>query len=152
MRAGGRVVAVGMRCISGCGRGVRIGGALRRFLVLFCKKRGYGWGDREDRNDFMTAFKRAWAGWLRPVVVIGGMYGGVFTPTEASAVAVVYALIVGGLVYRELPMAELFPIFRESVISTAAVMLIIAAAAPFSFLISRSGLPGEGSAWVTAQC
>jgi len=73
----------------------------------------------------------------------------VFTPTEASAVAVVYALIVGGLVYRELPMAELFPIFRESVISTAAVMLIIAAAALFSFLISRSGLPGEVAAWVT---
>ncbi|WP_273204548.1 TRAP transporter large permease [Marinobacter subterrani] len=141
--------SIGKLFIAGIGPGLLIGGALLLFLFLFCKKRGYGLQDREDRHDFMTAFKRAWAALLMPVVVIGGIYGGVFTPTEASAVAVVYALIVGGLVYRELPMAELFPIFRESVISTAAVMLIIAAAALFSFLISRSGLPGEVAAWVT---
>ncbi|MEE3215008.1 MAG: TRAP transporter large permease subunit, partial [Pseudomonadota bacterium] len=59
------------------------------------------------------------------------------------------ALIVGGLVYRELPLRELLPILRQSVISTATVMLIISAAALFSFLISRSGLPGEVAAWVT---
>lgn len=141
--------SIGKLFIAGIGPGLLIGGALLLFLFLFCKKRGYGLRDREDRHDFMTAFKRAWAALLMPVVVIGGIYGGVFTPTEASAVAVVYALIVGGLVYRELPLAELFPIFRESVISTAAVMLIIAAAALFSFLISRSGLPGEVAAWVT---
>ncbi|HET8802846.1 MAG TPA: TRAP transporter large permease [Marinobacter sp.] len=141
--------SIGKLFIAGIGPGLLIGGALLLFLFLFCKKRGYGLRDREDRHDFPTAFKRAWAALLMPVVVIGGIYGGVFTPTEASAVAVVYALIVGGLVYRELPLSELFPIFRESVISTAAVMLIIAAAALFSFLISRSGLPGEVAAWVT---
>ncbi len=141
--------SIGKLFIAGIGPGLLIGGALLLFLFLFCKKRGYGLRDREDRHDFTTAFKRAWAALLMPVVVIGGIYGGVFTPTEASAVAVIYALIVGGLVYRELPLAELFPIFRESVISTAAVMLIIAAAALFSFLISRSGLPGEVAAWVT---
>ena len=141
--------SIGKLFIAGIGPGLLIGGALLLFLFLFCKKHGYGLRDREDRHDFPTAFKRAWAALLMPVVVIGGIYGGVFTPTEASAVAVVYALIVGGLVYRELPLSELFPIFRESVISTAAVMLIIAAAALFSFLISRSGLPGEVAAWVT---
>ncbi|UYG09248.1 TRAP transporter large permease [Halomonas sp. M4R1S46] len=141
--------SIGKLFIAGIGPGLLIGGALLLFLYLFCKIRGYGLRDREDRHDFPTAFKRAWAALLMPVVVIGGIYGGVFTPTEASAVAVVYALIVGGLIYRELPLAELFPIFKESVISTAAVMLIIAAAALFSFLISRSGLPGEVAAWVT---
>ncbi|MDN3556194.1 TRAP transporter large permease [Halomonas maura] len=141
--------SIGKLFIAGIGPGLLIGGALLLFLYLFCKIRGYGLRDREDRHDFPTAFKRAWAALLMPVVVIGGIYGGVFTPTEASAVAVVYALIVGGLIYRELPLAELFPIFKESVISTAAVMLIIAAAALFSFLISRSGLPGEVASWVT---
>jgi C4-dicarboxylate transporter DctM subunit len=141
--------SIGKLFIAGIGPGLLIGGALLLFLFLFCKKRGYGLRDKEDRHDFPTAFKRAWAALLMPVVVIGGIYGGVFTPTEASAVAVVYALIVGGLLYRELPKSELFPIFRESAISTAAVMLIIAAAALFSFLISRSGLPGEVAAWVT---
>ncbi|MDR9439532.1 MAG: TRAP transporter large permease [Halomonas sp.] len=140
--------SIGKLFIAGIGPGLLIGGSLLLFLYLFCKIRGYGLRDREDRHDFPTAFKRAWLAMLMPVVVIGGIYGGVFTPTEASAVAVVYALIVGGLIYRELSLAELLPIFKQSVISTAAVMLIIAAAALFSFLISRSGLPGEVAGWV----
>ncbi|MDR5901593.1 TRAP transporter large permease [Halomonas icarae] len=141
--------SIGKLFIAGIGPGLLIGGALLLFLYLFCKVRGYGLKDREDREAFPTAFKRAWAAMLMPVVVIGGIYGGVFTPTEASAVAVVYALIVGGLIYRELSWAELVPILKESVISTAAVMLIISAAALFSFLISRSGLPMQVAGWVT---
>lgn len=141
--------SIGKLFIAGIGPGLLIGGALLLFLYVFCKLRGYGLRDREDRHDLPTAFKRAWAAMLMPVVVIGGIYGGVFTPTEASAVAVVYAVIVGGLVYRELNLDELVPILKQSVISTAAVMLIIAAAALFSFLISRSGLPADVASWVT---
>jgi tripartite ATP-independent transporter DctM subunit len=141
--------SIGRLFIAGIGPGVLIGSALLLFLYLFCKLRGYGLQDREDRSIFTVAFKRAWAAILMPVVVIGGIYGGIFTPTEASAVAVFYALAVGGLLYRELSLADLWPILCQSVISTAAVMLIIAAAALFSFLISRSGLPGEIAAWVT---
>ena len=142
--------SIGQLFIAGIGPGLLIGCALLVFLYVFCKLRGYGLQDREDRSDFLVAFRRAWAAMLMPVVVIGGIYGGVFTPTEAAAVAVFYALIVGGLVYRELTLADLGPILRQSVLSTAAVMLIIAAAALFSFLISHSGLPREVAGWVTA--
>ncbi|MFO8045482.1 MAG: TRAP transporter large permease [Halomonas sp.] len=142
--------SIGQLFIAGIGPGLLIGGALLVFLYVFCKLRGYGLQDREDRSEFLVAFRRAWAAMLMPVVVIGGIYGGVFTPTEAAAVAVFYALIVGGLVYRELTLVDLLPILRQSVISTASVMLIIAAAALFSFLISRSGLPREVAGWVTA--
>lgn len=141
--------SIGKLFIAGIGPGFLIGGALLLFLYLFCKVRGYGLRDHEDRHDFPVALKRAWIAMLMPVVVIGGIYGGVFTPTEASAVAVIYAVIVGGFIYRELSLAEVWPILRHSVISTAAVMLIIAAAALFSFLISRSGLPTEVAGWVT---
>ena len=141
--------SIGRLFIAGIGPGLLIGGSLLLFLYLFCKVRGYGLRDREERHDFTTAFLRAWAAMLMPVVVIGGIYGGVFTPTEASAVAVVYALIVGGLVYRELGFDDLWPIFKQSVISTTTIMLIIAAATLFSFLISRSGLPSDVAAWVT---
>jgi len=141
--------SIGRLFIAGIGPGLLIGGSLLLFLYLFCKVRGYGLRDREERHDFTTAFRRAWAAMLMPVVVIGGIYGGVFTPTEASAVAVVYALIVGGLVYRELGFDDLWPIFKQSVISTTTIMLIIAAATLFSFLISRSGLPSDVAAWVT---
>ncbi|WP_417328898.1 TRAP transporter large permease [Halomonas cupida] len=141
--------SIGRLFIAGIGPGLLIGTALLVFLYVFCRLRGYGLRDREDRTSFPRAVRRAWAALLMPVVVIGGIYGGVFTPTEASAVAVFYALIVGGLVYRELTWQELLPILRKSVISTTTVMLIISAAALFSFLISRSGLPGEVAAWVT---
>ncbi|GHC16627.1 TRAP transporter large permease [Aidingimonas halophila] len=141
--------SIGRLFIAGIGPGLLVGGALLTFLYLFCKLRGYGLRDREDRTGFVSAFKRAWVAMLMPVIVIGGIYGGVFTPTEASAVAVVYALVVGGLIYRELTLQDLWPILRQSVISTATVMLIISAAALFSFLISRSGLPSQIAAWVT---
>ncbi|QJQ96749.1 MULTISPECIES: TRAP transporter large permease [Halomonadaceae] len=141
--------SIGQLFIAGIGPGLLIGCALLVFLYVFCKLRGYGLRDREDRSDFVTAFQRAWAAMLMPVVVIGGIYGGIFTPTEASAVAVFYALIVGGLFYRELKPRDLGPILRQSIISTAAVMLIIAAASLFSFLISRTGLPGQVASWVT---
>ncbi|GHA94226.1 TRAP transporter large permease [Modicisalibacter luteus] len=141
--------SIGRLFIAGIGPGLLIGGSLLLFLYLFCKVRGYGLRDREERQAFPVAFRRAWAAMLMPVVVIGGIYGGVFTPTEASAVAVVYALIVGGLVYRELGFDDLWPIFKQSVISTTTIMLIIAAATLFSFLISRSGLPSDVAAWVT---
>ncbi|OEY67494.1 TRAP transporter large permease [Marinobacter sp. X15-166B] len=141
--------SIGKLFIAGIGPGLLIGSALLLYLYLFCKLRGYGLRDHEDRQSFPIALQRAWIAMLMPVVVIGGIYGGIFTPTEASAVAVVYAVIVGGFIYRELSLAELWPILRHSVISTAAVMLIIAAAALFSFLISRSGLPTQVAAWVT---
>ncbi|MDN7131297.1 TRAP transporter large permease [Halomonas sp. MC140] len=141
--------SIGQLFIAGIGPGILIGSALLLFLYVFCKLRGFGLEDSKGRTNFVTAFQRAWAAMLMPIVVIGGIYGGVFTPTEASAVAVFYALVVGAC-YRELKVAELMPVLRQSVISTAAVMLIIAAAALFSFLISRSGLPVHVAAWVTA--
>ena len=141
--------SIGQLFLAGVGPGLLIGMALILFLYLFCKVRGYGLEDHKDSTSFVVSFKRAWAALLMPVVVIGGIYGGVFTPTEASAVAVFYALLVGGFYYRELKAADLWPILRQSVISTAAVMLIIAAASLFSFLISRTGLPGHIAGWVT---
>jgi tripartite ATP-independent transporter DctM subunit len=141
--------SIGQLFLAGVGPGLLIGTALILFLYLFCKVRGFGLEDHKDSTSFVISFKRAWAALLMPVVVIGGIYGGVFTPTEASAVAVFYALLVGGLYYRELKVADLWPILRQSVISTAAVMLIIAAASLFSFLISRTGLPGHIAGWVT---
>ncbi len=141
--------SIGQLFLAGIGPGILIGFALILFLYLFCKVRGYGLDDHKDSTSFMISFKRAWAALLMPVVVIGGIYGGVFTPTEASAVAVFYALIVGGFYYRELQLADMWPILRQSVISTAAVMLIIAAASLFSFLLSRTGLPSQIAGWVT---
>jgi tripartite ATP-independent transporter DctM subunit len=83
-----------------------------------------------------------------PVIILGGIYGGVFTPTEASVVAVFYALLVGLVIHRELTLKDLIPVLRKSVISSAVIMFIIANAGLFAFLITRAGIPDAIGLWL----
>ena len=85
---------------------------------------------------------------LMPVIILGGIYGGIFTPTEASAVAVFYALLVGMGVYREIGLRELHAILKKSVVSSAVIMFIIANAGLFAFLITRAGVPDAIGMWL----
>jgi C4-dicarboxylate transporter, DctM subunit len=78
---------------------------------------------------------------LMPVIILGGIYGGIFTPTEASAVAVFYALAVGCFVYGDIRFKDVYAILRKSVISSAVIMFIIANAGLFAYLITRAGVP-----------
>jgi len=133
--------SIGQLFIAGIGPGLLVGLSLIIFLAIWCRLRGYGLRDGEDRMALWPAFKRAGIALLMPVVVIGGIYGGVFTPTEASAVAVFYALAVGLLFYRELKLRDLPQILRQTMISTSVIMFIIAAAALFSFILTRAGIP-----------
>jgi tripartite ATP-independent transporter DctM subunit len=92
------------------------------------------------------------AGWalMMPVIILGGIYGGIFTPTEASAVAVAYALVVGMVIYREIAPGQLVAILRKSVLSSAVIMFIIANAGLFAFLITRAGVPEAIGHWLEA--
>ncbi|MDR2113092.1 MAG: TRAP transporter large permease subunit [Candidatus Accumulibacter sp.] len=134
-------VSIGEMFIAGFGPGVLIGGGLLLFVWCWCKFRGYGKNDHLGRMRFTQSTKEAAFALMMPVIILGGIYGGVFTPTEASVVAVFYALFVGMAVYREIRLKDLFPIFRKSVISSAVIMFIIANAGLFSYLITRAGVP-----------
>ena len=134
-------VSIGELFIAGFGPGLLIGCALMLFVYVYCKIKGWGKSDGEGR---LGIAKATWqAGWalLMPVIILGGIYGGIFTPTEASAVAVFYALLVGTVVYREIGLKDLYPILRKSVMSSAVIMFIIANAGLFAFLITRAGVP-----------
>ena len=134
-------VSIGELFIAGFGPGLLIGGALMLFVYIWCKFKGWGKNDGEGRLSFGKAtWQASWA-LLMPVIILGGIYGGIFTPTEASAVAVFYALIVGMVIYREIRIRDLLPIFRKSVISSGVIMFIIANAGLFAFLITRAGVP-----------
>jgi len=141
-------VSIGELFIAGFGPGLLIGGALMLFVVLYARWKGYGKGDHDGRLPFLTAARRAALALLMPVIVLGGIYGGVFTPTEASVVAVFYALIVGVLVYRETRIADLPRVLTKSVISSAVIMFIIANAGLFSYLITRAGVPARIGAFL----
>lgn len=80
---------------------------------------------------------------VTPVIIIGGMWSGVFTPTEAAAVAAVYALIIALLVYRELSLERLWTVLRETMRETAIILIIIAAAALYAWLLVFSQIPQE---------
>jgi C4-dicarboxylate transporter, DctM subunit len=141
-------VSIGELFIAGFGPGLLIGGALMLFVWVYCKFKGWGKNDGDDRLKIGPAtLKAAWALFM-PVIILGGIYGGVFTPTEASTVAVFYALFVGMLIYREIKPKDLFVIFRKSVISSAVIMFIIANAGLFAYLITRAGVPDAIGVWL----
>jgi tripartite ATP-independent transporter DctM subunit len=141
-------VSIGELFIAGFGPGLFIGLSLMLFVWVFCRIKGWGKHDGEGR---LSVGKASWqAGWalMMPVIILGGIYGGVFTPTEASAVAVFYALIVGFGIYREIKIKDLFTILRKSVLSSAVIMFIIANAGLFAFLITRAGVPDAIGHWL----
>lgn len=140
--------SIGDLFLAGLGPGVLVAGSLMTLVVILCRIRGVGKLDGGDRPRFMPALLASTPALLVPVVILGGIYTGVFTPTEAAAAAVVAAIIVGMLFYRELEVRALYPILKQTVIATSAIMLIISAAALFSFLIARSGLPNEIAGWI----
>ena len=141
-------VSIGELFIAGFGPGLLIACALMLFVWVYCKFKGWGKNDGDGR---LGVGRATWqAGWalLMPVIILGGIYGGVFTPTEASAVAVFYALIVGGVIYREIKFSDLVHILRKSVMSSAVIMFIIANAGLFAFLITRAGVPDAIGHWL----
>jgi tripartite ATP-independent transporter DctM subunit len=143
-------VSIGELFIAGVGPGIFIGLSLMAFVWAYCKLKDWGKTDGEGRLSFGRATWQAGLALLMPVIILGGIYGGVFTPTEAAAVAVFYALVVGMLIYREINIASLMVVLRKSVISSAVIMFIIANAGLFAFLITRAGVPDAIGRWLEA--
>jgi C4-dicarboxylate transporter DctM subunit len=141
-------VSIGELFIAGFGPGLLIGCVLMLFVVVYARWKGYGKKDHEGRLPFLVATRRAILALMMPVIILGGIYGGIFTPTEASVVAVFYALIVGVGIYRETKIADLPRVLQKSVISSAVIMFIIANAGLFSFLITRAGIPDRIGAFL----
>ncbi|WP_067756183.1 TRAP transporter large permease [Orrella dioscoreae] len=136
-------VSIGELFIAGIGPAIFVCLALMGFVWVTCKIRGWGKNDGEGRLSLWRSSRLAFWALMMPVIILGGIYGGIFTPTEASAVAVVYALFVGTCVYREIGLKDLFPVLKKSAVSSAVIMFIIANAGLFAFLITRAGVPND---------
>lgn len=141
--------SVGELFIAGIGPGILIVVALMVYVWFYARRHGYGKTDGDGRLSLWAALKRAWLALLMPVIILGGIYGGIFTPTEASAVAVVYALLIGFFVYRRLTIPSLSAVLHRSVISTAVIMFVIANAGVFGFLLNRAGIPAALGQWLS---
>ena len=118
-------------------------------VLIISRKRGYR--GQPSGKSVGTALKEAFWGVMTPVVILGGIYGGVFTPTEAAAVAVFYGLFVGVFIYRTInSISILVEIFAASIRATAVVMLVVTCAGLFSWVASTVGLVEKGSAVLLA--
>lgn len=99
--------------------------------------KGERWG---TPREIWQAFKEAFWGLIAPFVILGGMYGGIFTPTEAAVVAVFYGLFVGIVIYRELTFRTLYELLRDTMLSSAVIMIIVAFAGLFAWTGSTIGV------------
>lgn len=108
-------------------------------------RRGYPVGTRLDFPHYLRQLFRAtlgaWAALIVPLIILGGIFGGVFTATEAAAVAAMYALVVGVVVYREVDWKKLYEMFRDAALTTAGILMILAVAQNFAWVITRRRLP-----------
>ncbi|EGL81746.1 TRAP dicarboxylate transporter, DctM subunit [Caldalkalibacillus thermarum TA2.A1] len=129
--------------IAGILPGIVVVASLMLLVYVISVMHGYGGGERYSFKDFVLAFKDASLGLMMPVIILGGIYGGIFTPTEAAVVAVVYGLIVGVVVYREIKWKDLIDIFNSTVIISSVIMFIIAGAAIFGYYLTREKIPAQ---------
>ncbi len=107
---------------------------------LIARKKGYGAQPRKNRESLWQSFKQAFWGLLAPVIILGGLYGGIFTPTEAAVVAVFYSLLLGLVIYRSLTFKMIYRILVDACEASAVVMLIVAFAGLFSWAGSTVGI------------
>lgn len=139
-------VSIGKMFMAGVVPGLLIGVALAVVSYIISKKRGYGGtGHKASGREIWLAFKDAFWGLMTPVIILGGIYGGIFTPTEAAGVAAIYGLFVGFFVYRELTMKKLKQLLIESSVGSAVVMLIVASATVFAWLVTTEGVAQDMS-------
>jgi len=121
--------------------GVLMGGILMGIAYFISKRRGYPREPRVTWRTFAVSFKESVLALLMPVIVLGGILLGVFTPTEAAVVAALYAFVLGAFIYHELKLRHLLLVAEEVIIGTASVMLIVGAAAPFGWLLAAERAP-----------
>jgi len=145
-------VSVGALFIAGLIPGVLIAGAMCVVNYYVSKQRNYkGDGQMPSGAEILSTTWRALPAVLLPVLILGGMRAGWFTPTEASVVAVFYALICGKYVYRTLEWKAVPDILSRSALLTASVLLIIGTSASFAWILTIEGMPQMVANWISGM-
>lgn len=121
--------------------GILIGLALMAYSYVMARKRGWRVSRKISWQELIEALKQGAWGLFMPFLVLGGIYSGAFTATEAAAVAFVYALLVELFIHRSIRVKDMMPIFKESVLTSAMLLFIIANASVLSYYFSVDQIP-----------
>ncbi len=143
-------VSVGTMLIGGIGPGLLMGVMVAIPAMYVCIKNNYRSKETTGGlKNLWSSFKSAIWAIFTPVIILGGIYSGIFTATEAAAVAALYSLIVGLFVYKELTLKKMVDVLKTAMISTAGIMLIVAATQAFGWVLTFEQIPQDIASFLT---
>jgi tripartite ATP-independent transporter DctM subunit len=138
-------LSIGAMFAAGILPGVGLGISQMIITYWISVRRGYPSKSTPTLGQFVREFGRsllgAWSALLVPLIILGGIFGGVFTATEAAAVAALYSVVVGTAVYRQVSWKKLYFMFRDAALTTAGILMILAVAQNFAWVITRRKMP-----------
>lgn len=137
---------------SGMFPGILMGIILILAMSFVSRKRELNILPKASAKERWTAFKKAFAGLMMPVIILGGIYGGIFTPTEAAAVSSIYGIIVGVFIYKKLGIKDIWELLKDSVSQTAVVMFIVGTASLFAWVLTVTNLASDASLLLINIC
>lgn len=141
-------VSIGKIFVAGFIPGLLMGIALIIAILLVARNKEIVLSPRSSLSEKWFAFKRAVWGLIMPVIILGGIYGGIFTPTEAAAVAVVYGFFVGIFIYKKIELTNIMELFLKTATQSASVMFILACASLFAWVSSTEGISQMASNYI----
>jgi len=133
--------SIGKLFIGGMIPGILIGLALMAYIAFIANKRGYPRGEKYTLRQFIKSTIIALPALMTPVILLGGIYTGVVTPTEAGALAGIYALLISVLIYRSLGLKQLWEVILETAKTTGILTIIVGAAFSFSYIVAIERIP-----------
>lgn len=138
--------------LAGFAPGILIGVVLCLYSYFYARSHGYK-GDEEpfSAKRALKEVKDSFWALLSPVIILGGIYGGIFTPTEAAAVSVIYSLVIGCLVYKELDLKQLGTVTKNACETTATILIVIGCAAGFSKVLTLGRIPTTVATFLTTM-
>lgn len=132
--------SIGRLFIAGIVPGLLMGLGLILVSKIVCRNMTLKEKPESTKAEVLAAFKDAFWGLMMPVIILGGIYGGIFTPTEAAAFSAVYGILVGIFIYKRIKIKSLMSLLVESSVQSAVVLLIVASASVFAWIVTTEGI------------
>ncbi len=136
-------VSVAKLFMAGIGPGILIGVVFMGYTVIQAKRHGWSSHKKCSLKESLAVLRKGAWGLMLPIIVLGGIYSGIFTPTEAAAVSVVYALFVEFIIYKELTLKKLTKILIDSAVLSGALLFILSCAMTFVWLLTSEQIPQQ---------
>jgi C4-dicarboxylate transporter DctM subunit len=136
--------------LAGIGPGILFGVVFMAYEAYLGKRYSYGKKIPFSWSALLTSLREGVWALLAPIIILGGIYGGIFTPTEAAGVAVFYSLFVGLFVMKTISWKDLPAVFYRSGVTTGVIMIVVGAVSAFGYTITRAGIPQHLSQLATS--